>query len=137
MAVAVREASVLVLDAEYRIVEVSPALEAGFGLRTGENVLERLPVSRSRFVPYCEHARRAGEAVELVEYCAGSVVQIGVVSDGDRLHVSWRTLGNLDTLTIDGLDASLRTIVETLAGAEDTLRRERLRRSLRLVGGGG
>jgi hypothetical protein len=137
VAVAVREASVLVLDAEFRIVEVSPALEAGFGLRTGEHALDRLPISRNRFVPYCEHARRTGETVELVEFCAGSVVQIRIVPQGDRLQVSWETLGILDTLTIDGLDASLRTIVETLAGAEDTLRRERLRRSLRLVGGGG
>jgi hypothetical protein len=137
VAVAVNAASVFVLDDEYRVVEVSPALQAGCGLAPGDCALEGLPISRSTFVEYCEHARRTGEAVDLVEYGAGRLLQVCIVPRDEQLHVSWETLGMLDTLTIDGLYASLRSIAETLAGTADTLRRERLRRSLRLVGGGG
>ena len=137
MAVAVSEALVLVLDEDYRAVEMSPAFEAGCGLSPGDCVLDGIPVSRSVFVQYCEHARRTGEAVDLVEFGGGRVLHIRVVARGDRFHTSWETLGILDTLTIGGLRASLRTMAETLGGTEDTLSRERLRRSLRLVGGGG
>ena len=137
MAVAVPEALVLVLDADYRAVEMSPAFEAGCGLTPGDCVLHGLPVSRSVFVQYCEHARRTGEAVDLVEFGGGRVLHIRIVARDDRLHTSWETVGILDTLTIGGLSASLRTVADTLAGTEDTLRRERLRRSLRLVGGSG
>ena len=72
-----------------------------------------------------------------MEFGGGRVLHIRVVARGDRFHTSWETLGILDTLTIGGLRASLRTMAETLGGTEDTLGRERLRRSLRLVGGGG
>jgi PAS domain-containing protein len=137
VAVAVPEALVLVLDEDYRAVEMSPAFEAGCGLTRGDCVLHGLPVSRSVFVQYCEHARRTGEPVDLVEFGGGRVLHIRVVARDERFHTSWETVGILDTLTIGGLSASLRTMAETLAGTEDTLRRERLRRSLRLVGGGG
>ncbi len=137
MAVGATEAVVLVLDEEYRAVEISPALQAGCGLAPGDCALEGLPVSRSTFVQYCEHARRTDEAVDLIEYGAGRLLHVRVVPRSEQLHVSWETLAMLDTLTIDGLGASLRAIAETLAGAEDTLGRERLRRSLRLVGGSG
>lgn len=137
VAVTVSEALVLVLDEKYRAVEMSPALEAGCGLTLGDCALDGLPVSRTVFVQSCEHARRTGETVDLVEFGGGRVLHIRVVPQEERLHTSWETLGILDTLTIDGLGASLQTMAETLAGTEGTLRRERLRRSLRLVGGGG
>ena len=73
MAVAVDATSVLVLDEEYRVVEVSPALQAGFGLRPGRSTIDGLPGSRSLFVPYCEHARRTGEPVEFAQYYGGAV----------------------------------------------------------------
>ena len=137
MAVAVPDALVLVLDEEYRAVEMSPAFEAGCGLTRGDCALDGLPVSRSVFVQYCEHARRTGEVVDLVEFGGGRVLHVRVVARDEHFHTSWETLGILDTLTIAGLGASLQTMAETLAGTEDTLGRERLRRSLRLVGGGG
>lgn len=137
MAVAVDATSVLVLDDEYRVVEVSPALQAGFGLRPGRSTIDGLPGSRSLFVPYCEHARRTGKPVEFTQYYGGTVMHVRVVPEAARLVVSWETLGILDVLTLDGLQASLRSLVETLTRAEDALRRDRVRRSLRLVGGGG
>jgi PAS domain-containing protein len=137
VAVAVPEALVLVLDEDYRAVEMSPAFRAGCGLTPGDLVLDGLPISRSRFVKYCEHARRTGEAVDLVEFGGGRVLHVRVVPNDERIHTSWETLGIIDTLTMEGLRTSLRSIAETLAGTEDTLGRERLRRSLRLVGGGG
>lgn len=137
VAVAVSDALVLVLDEDYRAVEMSPAFRAGCGLAPGDSALEGLPISRSVFVQFCEHARRTGEAVDLVEFGGGRVLHIRVAPRDERLHTSWQTLGILDTLTMDGLRASLRSIAETLAGTEDTLGRERVRRSLRLVGGGG
>jgi hypothetical protein len=136
VAVAVSEVPVLVLDEDYRAVEMSPAFRAGCGLAPGDCALESLPISRSTFVQSCEHARRTGEAVDLVEYGAGRLLHVRVVPQDELLHVSWKTLGMLDTLTLDRLGASLRSLAETLAGTENTLRRERLRRSLRLVGGG-
>jgi hypothetical protein len=137
VAVAVSEVPVLVLDEEYRAVELSPAFEAGCGMALGDCVLEGLPITRSTFVQSCEHARRTGEAVDLVEYGGGRLLHVRIVPQGGLLDVSWETLAMLDTLTLDGLRASLRTLAERLAHAEHTLRRERQRRSLRLVGGGG
>jgi hypothetical protein len=137
VAVTVTAAPVLVLDEEYRVVEVSPALQAGFGLRPGESAIDGLPGSRSLFVPYCEHARRTGDTVDFAQFYGGSVVHVHVVPKEGMLLVSWETLGILDVLTLDGLRSSLRTLVETLTRAEDALRRDRMRRSLRLVGGGG
>jgi hypothetical protein len=137
VAAAVPDALVLVLDEDYRAVEMSPAFRAGCGLTPGDCALDGLPISRSMFVQSCEHARRTGDAVDLVEFGAGRVLHIHVVPRDEQLHTSWETLGILDTLTMDGLRASLRSIAETLAGTEDALGRERLRRSLRLVGGTG
>lgn len=137
MAVAVTEPVVFVLDEDYRAVEMSPALQAGCGLAAGDCVLEGLPISRFTFVRACEHARETGETVDLVEYGGGRLLQVGIVPQDDNLHVSWETLGILDTLTMDGLRTSLRSILEILARAEDALGRERVRRSLRLVGGDG
>jgi hypothetical protein len=137
VAVAVTEPVVFVLDEDYRAVEMSPALQAGCGLAAGDCVLDGLPIARSTFVRSCEHARRTGETVDLVEYGGGRLLRIGIDPQGENLRVSWETLAILDTLTMDGLRTSLRSILETLARAEDALGRDRMRRSLRLVGGGG
>jgi len=43
----------------------------------------------------------------------------------------------LDVLTLDGLRATLQSVLEALGASEDALRRETVRRSLSVVGGGG
>lgn len=124
----------VVLDEEHRIVEVGSAAEAGFAPLLGENILDSFPDSRPLFLPYYEGARRAGAVVEFAQYYDGYVIRVKVVPDGSRLVVFWETLGILDILTLEGLCASLDAILQTLAITDETLRREQLRRSLRVVG---
>jgi hypothetical protein len=137
VAVAVTEAPHVVLDENYRIVEVSPAAQAGFGPLLGQDVMASFPDSRPLFRPYYDHARQTGEVVEFVQYYDGYVVQLKVVPDGGRLTVFWETLCILDVLTLDGLQASLHTVLRTLAAAEEALHRDHVRRSLRIIGGDG
>ena len=134
MAVAVEQVPHVVLDEDYRIVEVSSAAEAGFGHLLGENVLDCFPDSRPLFLPYYEEARRTGAVLEFDQYYDGYVVHLTVVPAGPRLTVFWNTLGMLDLLTLDGLRASLHSVLETLGASEDDVRRERVRRSLSVVG---
>lgn len=135
MAVAVTELPHVVLDEEYRIVEVNQAARAGLGPLLGESILESFPGARPLFLPYYEQARRTGETVEFVQYYDGYVAHLKVVPDGQQLTVYWETLCILDVLTLDGLRASLRTALKTLADAEAALQRDQIRSTLRVVGG--
>lgn len=136
MAVAVEQVPHVVLDEDNRIVEVGPAAEAGFGHLRGQNVLDSFPDSRPLFLPYYEHARRTGTAVEFDQYYDGYVLHLTVVPAGRRLTVFWDTLCMLDVLTLDGLRASLQSVLAKLRASEDAARRESVRRSLSVVGDG-
>jgi hypothetical protein len=137
VAVAVEQAPHVVLDEDYRIVEVGPAARAGFGHLVGQNVLDCFPDSRPLFLPYYEEARRTGAMLEFDQYYDGYVVHLTVVPVGRRLTVFWDTVGLLDVLTLDGLRSSLQSMLETLRASEDATRRESVRRSLRVVGSKG
>jgi hypothetical protein len=137
VAVTVDETPFVVLAEDYRIVEVGPAAQAGFGPLLGQNVLDSFPGSRPLFLPYYEQARRTGEIVEFTQFYDGYVSRITAVPNGSKLAVFWELLGMLDVLTLDGLRDSLEAIIRTLAGAENTLLKDRVRNSLRVVGDAG
>lgn len=137
VAVTVDETPFVVLAEDYRIVEVGPAAQAGFGPLLGQNVLDSFPGSRPLFLPYYEQARRTGETVEFTQFYDGYVSRITAVPNGSKLAVFWELLGMLDVLTLDGLRDSLEAIIRTLAGAENTLLKDRVRNSLRVVGDAG
>ncbi len=135
MAVAVEAVPFVVLDEAFKIVEVSPAAEAGFGPLRGRNVFESFPGSRPLFLPYYEEALESGDVVEFAQYYDGYVMDMKVVPAGRMLTVYWERLCMLDVLTLQGLSASLFAVLETLEARENALRREVVRRSLRLVRG--
>ena len=135
MAVAVGAEPHVVLDEEYRIVEVGPAARAGFTPLLGENILDSFPDSRPLFLPYYEEARRTRQVIEFAQYYDGYVLRVKVVPDKGRLTVSWETLGILDVLTLDGLRASLDSVLQALAATEENVDREHVRQSLRVVAG--
>ena len=136
MAVAVEEAPSVVLDDEYRIVEVSAAAEAALGLLRGRSILDSFPGSAPLFRPHYERARRTGERQEFVQYYDAYVVRVTVDPGPEGLTVSWTTLCALDLVTIDGLRESLAVAVSTLERADAERRRADVRRSLRVVEGG-
>lgn len=102
----------------------------------GQNVLDCFPDSRPLFLPYYEEARRTGVVLEFDQYYDGYVVHLTVIPAGARLTVFWDTLCMLDVLTLDGLRASLQSVLEALGASEDAVRRDTVRRSLSVVGGG-
>jgi hypothetical protein len=118
VAVAVEAIPYVVLDEQYRIVEVSWAAEAGVGPLCGQNLLDCFPGSRPLFLPYLKEAQRTGRVVKFAQYFEGS----------ERLCM-------LDVLTLDGLRASLHAVLDTLRAREDALHREVVRSSLRVVKG--
>ena len=136
MAVTVVEVPSVVLDEDYRIVEVGPAAQAGFGPLLGQNVFDCFPGSRSLFRPYYEKARRTGRVVEFAQYYDGYVTHVTVIPAGPRLTVHWETLCILDVLTHDGLRSSLTEAIAALEERETKIRREQTRDSLRVVEGG-
>lgn len=127
----------VVLDEEDRVVEAGPAGQARVSLDGCASALEELPSARALFAPYFERARRTGEPVGFAEFVDGRVVQVEVVPGGGRLVVTWHTLCILDVLTLTGLRQSLQVMLDTLAAAEETLRRAEVRAGLRLLEGGG
>ena len=136
MAVAVAQHSVVVLDEHDRVVEgVSPE-QAGVRVLDARCPFEELPSARELFTPYLERARRTGRLVEFREFVDGRVVEVSAAPYGPRLVVSWRTIDILDVLTLEGLRESLQRIVETLAEAEEHVRRAQRRAELRIVEGG-
>ena len=73
--------------------------------------------------------------IEFAQYYDGYVMRVKVVPDKGRLTVSWETLGILDVLTLDGLRASLDSVLQALAATEENVDREHVRQSLRVVAG--
>lgn len=133
MAVAVEGIPYVVLDEELRIVEVGPAAQAGIRPLCGQRLVDCFPGSRPLFLPYLEEAQRTGRVVEFAQYFDGYVADVKVVPSGSTLTLSWERLAILDFLTIGGLRASLRSVLDTLRAREDALHREVVRRSLRVV----
>jgi hypothetical protein len=137
VAVAVDGNPHIVLDEEYRIVEVGSAAQAHFGALLGQKIDECFPGSRPLFLPYYEEARRTKRVVEFAQFYDGYIMRLRATPEGSRLVVSWEVLGMLDVLTLDGLRMSLQAALQALAGSEEALRRESVRSSLQVVGGSG
>jgi hypothetical protein len=136
VAVAVEAIPFVVLDEEYRVVEVSWAPGAGEGPLCGQNLLDYLPGSRPLFLPYLKEAERTGRVVTFAQFFEGHVAEVKIVPGVGTLTVSWERLCMLDVLTMDGLRASLHHVLDTLRAREDALHREVVRGSLRVVEGG-
>ena len=135
MAVTVEGNLRVVLDEEYRIVEVSLAAEPMLGHLVGETVWDHFPGAREVFLPYCEEARRSRESGEFVAFYEGVLVRVRYVPEGLRLAATWEILGTVDVSSIDALRASLGEIVSALAD-EETVPLGNLRPVLRVVEGG-
>jgi hypothetical protein len=136
VAVAVEAAPWVVLDDEFRVVETSWPADAGVGPHCGQNLLDFFPGSRPLFLPYLKEAQRTRRIVKFAQYFEGYVAEVRIVPDAGSLTLVWEQLGTLDVMTMDGLRASLRHALDTLRAREDALRREVVRRSLRVVEGG-
>jgi hypothetical protein len=136
VAVAVEAIPYVVLDEEYRVVEVSWAPGAGDGPLCGQNLLDYLPGSRPLFLPYLKEAARTGRVVTFAQYFDGYVAEVKIVPGEGTFMVSWDRLCTLDVLTLDGLQASLHHVLDMLRAREDALHREVVRGSLRVVEGG-
>ena len=134
MAVAVEQAPFLLLDEDYRIVEVDSPAEAAFGPLLGRNVFDCFPDATSLYRPYYEKARATGKVVEFAQYYDGYVMHVGLEPIGSKLVVTWDTLVMLDVLTLDGLKASLHNALSAISTWEDRLTRQRRRQTLRVVG---
>jgi len=137
VAVTVEQVPSVILDEDYRIVEVGPAAEATFGPLIGQNVFDCFPDATGLYRPHYENARATGQAVEFAQYYDGYVMLINAepLEDG-RLAVAWEILGMLDTMNLDALRLSLGRILAKLEGYEKRTRMELGRESLRLIEGG-
>jgi hypothetical protein len=135
VAVAVKANPYVVLDERYRVVEVGRAAEAGLGPLCGRNILDCFPGSRPLFLPYLKEAQRTGTIVKFAQYFDGYVAEVQILPVGTTLRVSWDRLCMLDVLTLDGLRESLHAVLDTLQAREDSLHREVVRSSLRVVEG--
>ena len=78
MAVTVEQEPFVVLDHQYRIVEVGPSAEGGSGPLAGLNLWDCFPGSEGLFRPYYERAWRTGEADEFVQFYSGRIARIRV-----------------------------------------------------------
>ena len=136
MAVAVERTPHLVLDEEYRIVEVGPPAEAEFGPLRGQGLWDAFPDSRPLFEPYYEKARRSGEPVEFVQFYAGWVGRVRAVPEASRLLLFWDDLRRLDTLTLSRLHTSLEETLAAIEEQETSIRRDTTRDRFRVVDGG-
>lgn len=136
MAVTVQQSPSVVLDTEYRIVEVAQSAEGGFGPLAGQNLWECFPGSESLFRPYYDKAWRTGQPEEFVQYYNGYVVRVRAERRGDRLAVSWERVHTLDPLTLDTLERSLARTIELVDGEQAEALRTATRASLRLIAGG-
>jgi hypothetical protein len=136
VAVAVEAVPYVVVDEQYRIVEVGRAAEAGLGPRCGQNLLDCFAGCGPLFLPYLKEAQRTRRIVRFAQYFDGYVAAVKILPDETTLTVSWERLCMLDVLTLDGLRDSLHTALDTLQAKEDSLRREVVRSSLRVIEGG-
>jgi hypothetical protein len=136
VAVTVEETPQMVLDENYLIVEIGPDVEAGFGPLAGRPLWDAYPGSEALFQPYYEKARMSGEPVEFVQFYNGYLTRIRAVPKQARLQLFWKVLCRLDTLTLDGLAASLATAIAHVEESEALLGREQVRGLLTVVEGG-
>jgi hypothetical protein len=136
VAVTVTKEPFVVLDEEYRIVEVGPAAEGGFGPLAGENLWECFPGSESLFRPYYDRARRTGAPEEFVQFYNGYVARVRAEPQGDLLAVFWQELHVVDAQTLDTLDASLTRTIELVDDQQAEVLKQATRASLRLIKGG-
>jgi hypothetical protein len=136
VAVTVQRALRLVVDEEYRIVDVSAAAHPVLGHLLGQNVWEHFPRARSLFLPHYEEARGTGESVEFVQFYDGKLLRVSAIPRDRGLAVSWMVLRMVDVSTIETLRQSLRDIVADLAEEERNVSEARTRRQLRIVEGG-
>lgn len=135
MAVAVEAIPYVVLDEDFRVVEAGPAAQVGTRPLCGRHLVDCFPGSRL-FLPYLKEAQRTGRVVKFAEYFDGYVADLEIVPAERTLRLSWERLAILDFLTLDGLRASLHSVLDTLRAREDALHRDVVRRSLRVVEGG-
>ena len=136
MAVAVERVPQLVLDADYRIMEVSPAAEGSLGHLRGRNLWEVAPDARPLFEPYYEAAWRSRQPVEFVQFFKGKLYRVDAVVRETRLELSWVVLHCIDTVTLDGLRASLCQALELMERHEESIGRELPPRRLHALEGG-
>lgn len=125
----------MVLDADYRIVEIGPAFEAGYGHLRDQSLWEVEPEARAIFGPHYEKAWRTGEPVEIVEFFMGRVVRVVAVARAGRLQLTWEVLHRLDILTLEGLQASLQEAIASVEASEGCLTRTRSGRHLHALEG--
>lgn len=133
MAVTVEQAPFVVLDEDYRIVEVGPAAEAGFGPLLGRCIWDCFPGSESMFRPHYERAQRGGQPIELVQYYGGYLTRVEIRPKVGAIRVAWETLSMLDTSSLERLRASLTAAIAAVDERVAELERHRVRASLRLV----
>ena len=136
MAVTVEGTPQFVVDEEYRIVEFAPAVAPAFRPRRGRSLWDTFPESRPLFEPYYEVAWTTGEPVEFLQFYAGLLLRVRAVPAGPRLLLFGESLQHIDTLTLDGLRASLAETIALIDELSGSTRHERLRDSFRLVEGG-
>jgi hypothetical protein len=136
VAVTVEGLPSVVLDDEFRVVGVNDAAAPWFGRYVGEVVFESYAGAEPLFRPYFETALRTRRVVEFVQFYDGTAAHLTVLPGPGKLTVTWKTIGVLDTFTLEGLRASLAKLVSGLESAEDVLDRSRVRDSLRVVTGG-
>lgn len=135
VAVTVEQVPFVVLDESYRIVEVGPAAEAGFGPLHGRCVWDCFPGSESMYRPHYERVRRRGEPIELVQYYGGYLTKVEIRPEKSAIRVSWETLSMLDTSDLERLRASLTDAIAALDQQAEELDRRRVRGTLRVVEG--
>jgi hypothetical protein len=135
VAVTVLQAPYIVFDDRDCIVEVSDLAMPVFGSFLGQSVWSCFPDSRPLYEAHYARARRTGVPVEFAQYYNGRVMLVKAVPNGTRITLWYEVVAILDVLTIEGLRESLDSALATLVDAEEAMRRENVRTSLRLVGG--
>lgn len=136
MAVAVEGLPSVVLDDEFRVVAANDAAGPWFRRYLGEVVFECYADAEPLFRPYFETALQTRQVVEFVQFYDGTAAHLTVLPGQGELTVTWKTIGVVDTFTLDGLRTSLGKLLTSLEEAEDELDRRRVRSSLRVVTGG-
>lgn len=133
MAVTVEQDRFLVLDDEFRVVEVGAGARAAYGPVLGQIVFEAFPDSEPLLRPHYEQARATGEAVEFAAFYNGYVKHLRVTPSGSDLTITWDDLGVLDVLTLEGLVSSLDVALRALDECSADIERRRGRSRLRVV----
>jgi len=127
----------VVLDAEDRVLDVSPNAPAPFPSLLGRRVHEGFPPeTEALYGPYFERARRTGETVEFSQYSDGHVSLLKAVPIRRALVVSWELIGFIDVMTIESLRHSIDAALMALTVRGETIRREHTRASMRVIAGG-